>query len=121
MKKIIYIIGFLGSLSLTAGFTFKLLQFPGGNELFITGFLTFLLLFIPWFAIEQYKLAVALPISDRLKIIFGTIAAVIAGLSGLFKLMHWPGADILLMLGAIIFAFGFLPFLFLTMYKKNIS
>jgi hypothetical protein len=31
------------------------------------------------------------------------------------------GADLLLMLGAFVFAFGFLPFYFFTMYKKSIA
>lgn len=121
MKKLMYLIGFIGSLALTAGVTFKLLRMPLGTELFIVGFLTLLLVFIPLLAFDRYKVALSKAISERLKIILGVVAAIITGLSGLFKLMHLQGADLLLMLGAIVFAFGFLPFFFFTMYKKSVS
>lgn len=121
MKKAIYIVGFIGSLTLTAGITFKLLRLMGGSELFITGFLIIFLLFIPLLAIDRYKVAISKAISYKLKIILGTTAAIVTGLSGLFKLMHLQGADLLLMLGAFVFAVGFLPFLFFMMYKKSVS
>lgn len=121
MKKLMYIIGFIGSITLTAGVTFKLLRMPFGTELFTVGFLTLLLIFIPLIAIDRYKVSLSKAISVKLKLILGVVAAVVTGLSGLFKLMHLQGADLLLMLGAFVFAFGFLPFYFFTMYKKSVS
>lgn len=121
MKKLMYLIGFVGSITLTAGAAFKLLRMPFGSELFTVGFLTLLLIFIPLMAIDRYKVSLSKAISEKLKIILGVAAAVITGLSGLFKVMHLQGADLLLMLGAFLFAFGFLPFYFFTMYKKSIS
>lgn len=121
LKKLMYLIGFVGSVSLTMGFAFKLLHMPYGTELSMFGFLTILLIFIPLLAIDRYKVSLSKAISVRLKIILGAVAAGITGLSGLFKLMHLQGADLLLMLGAIIAVFGFLPFYFFTMYKKSIS
>ncbi|MTI31123.1 hypothetical protein [Xanthovirga aplysinae] len=121
MKKLMYLIGFIGSITLTAGVTFKLLRMPFSTELFTVGFLTLLLVFIPLLAIDRYKVTLSKAITVRLKIILGVAAAIITGLSGLFKLMHLQGADLLLMLGSFVFAFGFLPFYFFTMYKKSIS
>lgn len=121
MKKVINSTGFIGSLMLTTGVSLKLLQMSGGSELFITGFLIFFLLFIPSLAIDRYKVAISKAISYKLKIILGTTAAVITGLSGLFKLMHLQGADVLLIFGTFVFAVGFLPFLFFTMYKKSVA
>jgi hypothetical protein len=121
MKKVIYLSGFIGSLTLTAGITFTLLHWPGGSELFIAGWLILFLLFIPLLAMDRYKVAISKAISYKLKIILGTIAAVITGLSGLFKLFHLQGAELLLLCGAFVFAVGFLPFLFFTMYKKSVS
>ncbi|WP_074405784.1 MULTISPECIES: hypothetical protein [Aquimarina] len=121
MKKLMYLIGFIGSITLTAGVTFKLLRMPFGTELFTVGFLTLLLVFVPLIAIDRYKVSLSKSISVKLKIILGIIAAIITGLSGLFKLMHLQGADLLLILGAFIFGFGFLPFYFFTMYKKSVS
>lgn len=121
MKKLMYSIGFLGALCLTAGTAFKLLRFPYAGELFMVGFLTLFLIFIPLLAFDRYKVSLSKAISVRLKIILGAIAAGITGLSGLFKMMHLQGGDLLLMLGAFVFAFGFLPFYFFTMYRKSIA
>ncbi|MEM9987114.1 MAG: hypothetical protein AAF804_18625 [Bacteroidota bacterium] len=121
MKKLMYSIGFLGSLTLTAGVTFKLLRLPYATELFTVGFLTLLLVFIPLLAIDRYKVALSKALSVRLKIILGAVAAGVTGLSGLFKLLHLQGADLLLMLGALVFAFGFLPFYYFTMYQQSVD
>lgn len=120
MKKLMYFIGFIGAVTLAAGITFKLLWYPGANTLFITGFLLLLLIFVPMLAIDRYKVAIARTLSERLKIVLGCVSAVIVGLSGLCKLMHWMGAEVLLLAGTLIFAIGYLPFLFFSMYKKSI-
>lgn len=116
-----YLIGFISSLTLTAGVTFKLLNIPFGTELFTVGFLTTLLIFIPLLAIDRYKVHLSKAISGKIKIISGVVAAIFTGLSVIFKLMHLQGSQFLLILGALIFAFGFLPFYFFTMYKKSVS
>ncbi|WP_109298851.1 hypothetical protein [Aquimarina sp. AU474] len=121
MKKFMYLIGFVGALTLTIGVTFKLLWYPGANKFFTIGFLLLLLVFVPMLTFDKYKVAIAKALSERLKIILGCVSGIIVGLSGLFKFMHWPGAEILLLTGAFIFAIGFLPFLFFTMYKKSIT
>ncbi|WP_299437780.1 hypothetical protein [uncultured Aquimarina sp.] len=121
MKRLMYFIGFIGAVTLAAGITFKILWYPGANKLFITGFLLLLLVFVPMLAFDRYKVAIAKTLSERLKIILGCVSGVIVGLSGLFKLMHWMGAEVLLLAGAFIFAIGYLPFLFFTMYKRSLS
>lgn len=121
MKKLMYSIGFIGAVSLTAGVVFKLLWYPGANALFTIGVVTLFLIFIPLMALDRYKVAISKALSERLKIVLGAIAAILAGITCVFKMLHLQGADILLGLSAIVFTFGFLPFLFFTMYKKSIS
>jgi hypothetical protein len=53
--------------------------------------------------------------------ILGFIAAVIWTTSLLFKLLHWPGAGILLVLGAFMLIFVLLPVVALYFYKKEFS
>ena len=48
MKKFMYLIGFIGSVALTIGVAFKLLHLPGANPLFMIGYLSLLLIFIPF-------------------------------------------------------------------------
>jgi len=121
MKKLMYSIGFIGSVTLTAGIVFKLLNMLFANELFTIGYLTLFLFFIPLLAIDRYKVSLSKAISTRLRIILGVVAAIVTGLSVLFKVMHLQGAEFLLMLGTSVFAFGFLPFFFFNMYKKSVS
>jgi hypothetical protein len=121
MKKLMYTIGFIGAIALTAGVLFTLLRLPGSNQLFMVGYLTLFLIFIPLSAIDRYKVALAKASTERTQIILGVVSAVIGGLAGLFKLMHLQGADLLLLTGALVFALGFLPFFFFTMYKKSVA
>ncbi|ANQ49559.1 hypothetical protein MY04_2185 [Flammeovirga sp. MY04] len=120
MKKLMYLIGLIGAVSLTGGVTFKILHMPYGNEFFMIGFLTLLLLFVPLYTIDKFKVNLSKSISVRLKFILGLVAAVSTGLSGLFKMMHLQGAPMLLLFGAFVFAFGFLPFFFFNMYKSSV-
>lgn len=121
MKKLLYLTGFLGSATLALGATFKLLHLPGANQLYIIGFLVVLLIFVPLLAIEQYKSAFSSALSERWKILLGGAAAVITGVSGIFKLLHLQGADLLLSVGTFVFNVGFLPLFFYSMYKKSSS
>ena len=121
MKKLMYIIGLLSAISLSMGFLFKLLHWPGGGYMATFGFLGFVLLFMPMLAIDRYKLTLNKALSEKLKIILGFTSAAITGLAVLFKTLHLQGADILLVLGIILFSLGFLPFLFFRMYKKSVG
>ncbi|MBQ4820329.1 hypothetical protein [Aquimarina sp. MMG016] len=121
MKKLMYLIGFIGSVVLTVGVTFKLLYYPYANKLLTIGFLLLLLVYVPLLTIDKYKVAIGKALSERLKIILGFTAGILLGLSVLFKVMHFWGAEILLLAGAVIFAVGYLPFLFFTMYKRSIA
>ncbi len=121
LKRVTYGIGFIGAAALTIGITMKLLNYPGANTPFTIGFLVLLLIFVPLSAIDKYKVMIAKALSERLKLILGTLSAIIIGSSGLFKVLHLQGAEMLLMLGSFILLIGFLPFLFFSMYKKSIS
>lgn len=121
MKKIIYAVGLLSAIAISLGWLFTVLHWPGGNDLFNYGFLGFLLLFVPLLAIDRYKVYLGQALSEKLRIILGSLSAVVVGLSLVFKLLHLQGADFLLLGGMLLFTFGFLPFLFFRMYKKSVS
>lgn len=121
MKQITYFIGFIGAFALTAATTFKLLHLPGADQLFIVGYIAFLFIFVPLLAADRFKVEMSKALSEKFKIIMGTVSAIVFGLAGLFKTLHIIGADILLVSGAFLFAAGFLPFYFFTMYKKSVA
>lgn len=121
MKKLMYTIGLMTSISISIGWLFKILNWPGGGDIFTYGFLGFILLFLPMLAIDRYKLNLNRALSEKLRLILGFSSAILIGLATLFKMMHLQGASLLLVLGAVLFAFGFLPFLFFRMYRKSVE
>lgn len=121
MKKVMYAIGLISAAALSLGWMFSLLQWPGGYALFNSGFLGFLMVFIPMISIDQYKFRIKKTISEKFKIVIGAISSLIIGLSFIFKFLHLQGADQILVTGVLAFTFGFLPFLFFNMYKKAVS
>jgi hypothetical protein len=119
MKKLMYAIGFIGAASLSFGSLFKLMHWPGANIMLLSGIILFLLVFVPLWAIDRYKVEISKALSTRLKFIGGVTSAVLVGLSVIFKTLHLQGANVLLVLGVLTFVFAFLPFLFFSLYKKS--
>jgi hypothetical protein len=119
MKRIIYLLGLLTTISMSIGFTFWLLGWPGGHELSTFGFLTFALIFLPVTAYNNLKQRSGRTFADKAKILLGFTSGAVTGVAVFFKMMHYPWVDILLLTGAITFSFGFLPVLFYTLYLKS--
>lgn len=120
MKKVMYSIGLISSMTLSMGWLFSILGWPGGGQLVNYGFFGFALLFVPMLAIDQFKVSINKALSEKLRIILGLLSAVLACVAILFKIFYWKAAGDLMLFGAaVIFIFGFLPFLFFTMYRKS--
>lgn len=117
MKIVVYGVGMFASMAVSIGLTFKLLHWPGADELITYGFIAFTLLFIPLIAI----ISSVVTGFDKTKKFLGLAASVVTGLSVVFKLLHLQGADMLLLAGTFLFSVGYLPFLFYGMYKKSVT
>jgi hypothetical protein len=121
MKKLMYLMGFLGAATLSVGTLFKIMYWPGADMASLIGVIILLLIFMPLWALDRYKYEVSKALSNKLKFFAGILSALIIGLSVVFKVLHLQGASVLLVVGAFIFVFGYLPFLFFSLYKKSIS
>lgn len=121
MKKVMYAIGLLSSICVAIGWFMLLLHLPGARPLFNYGFLALVLIFVPMLAFDRYKVSISQALSERLKIILGFASAFLTGLGVIFKMLHLMGANVIFGVGVIVFAFGFLPFLFFRMYKRSIE
>lgn len=121
MKRIMYFVGLLSAMSFVLGWTFGMMQWPGSYELSIGGFFGFTFLYIPMYLMDYYKMNIQRALSEKLKLGLGVASALAMAVAIIFKLLHLQGADSLLLLGSGIFIFGFLPFLFFTMYKKSVA
>lgn len=122
MKKLMYVIGLATSMSIAMGLMMKLLHMPGGEELVNFGFLGFALLFLPMVTFSRYKSNPGMISYEKFKLIFGFLSATLTGLAVLTKMtMKLEASEILLITGASIFSFGFLPVLFYAMYRRSTS
>lgn len=117
MKILIPVIGLLSSITLSIGLTFKILHWPGADELVIYGFLAFTLVYLPLQVFIKWS---ALNVNvEKLYTLIGLTSGGVTGLSIVFKTLHLQGADLLMLAGAMVFSFGFLPLLFYSMYSRS--
>jgi hypothetical protein len=116
MKKIIYLIGLLSTMAISIGWLFIILHLPGGSEIFNYGFLAFVLIFCPIYILKKLNTERSETLV-RSKYIVGFISAVTSGIAVIFKILHLQGADEILISSFLIFTLGFLPLLFLDIYK----
>jgi len=121
MKRVMYFIGLLSAMTFVLSLLFVMMKWPGTRELSIAGFLGFTLIFIPLYAIDYFKVNIQRALSEKLRLSIGILSAFIVATAIIFKLLHLRGADLLLISGTGLFVFGFLPFLFFSLYKKSIS
>ncbi|WP_370089350.1 hypothetical protein [Ekhidna sp.] len=121
MKRLMYVVGYLFTVTWIAGIAFKLLHLPGAGVLLGVGALGLAFIFIPLFLINRYKNFAREVLSERLKWIFGGVSFLLLVTSITMKFLHLMGAGLMLGLSFLVFGIGFLPFLFFRMYKKSVD
>lgn len=107
MKNKLYYFGIICLLILFIGTMFKMMHWPAAGIIITIGFVLFALVFIPLALINSYKATKEKQKRVLYIISFLCIAVVCAG--ALFKIMHWPGATILMVIGVPMPFVLFLP------------
>ena len=116
MKKIIYINGIICVNLILFGAFFKIVHYPGAAVLLTLGFTIFGLAFVPTALYNNYKNSEGLK-SPVFYIITGfVIDFILMGM--LFKIQHYPGAGLFLMISIPLPFLLFLP-AYLIYYKKQ--
>ena len=121
MKKFMFIIGALSASATVMGLNFRLLHLQGSDTLLTWGQLTFTMIFIPLLAWDRFRMRVYSTRSEKWRWILGVCSACLTGLAILARLFYISDGFFLFVGGAVIFSFGFLPLLFVSMYKKSIA
>jgi hypothetical protein len=120
MKKMMYSIGLVTTISMTMGLMFKILHMPGADQLLDYGFLTFALIFLPMVAVTKFRQNAYQSLFQKLKSLLGWLSAAGVGLAVLLKMaVKFESSELVLMVSVSIFCFGFLPFLFYDLYKGS--
>ena len=118
-KLFIHLSGFVSAFLLALSFLFIIQHWPGTNYLLLTALLTSVLLFLPSFFIHQIKDAE----TNALKIaLIAAFVGAFAYCSGFYlKIMHLPGAGILLLFGIFVLVVFAIPRLVYLHYKNHES
>ena len=112
MKNVMIRSGAFTAICFTAGILFKLMHWPGAAALQLASIAVFSFLFLPILFLFKTK-EVDLR-SQKIIIGIATVFCFMFGMSTLFKLMHWPFANILWLSCLGILLFVFLPLFFFT-------
>ncbi len=110
--------GLISSVIFLLGILFKLMHWPGAGIALVTGLIMLGTLFLPSLIIAK--------ISDdrgegrRAVYLLGLFAGLFYLAGFLFKIMHWPGAGLVILIGLILFAMIFMP-LYVSAHYKNES
>jgi hypothetical protein len=121
MKKFMYVIGLLSAMGISLGMTFRIEHLPGGWEILNYSFLTFGFVFLPLVVYNSYRSPDQRSTLEHWRMLLGFLSGIVTSVAVLFKTLHLPGADMLLLIGVVIFSFTFLPVLFYSLYKKSLS
>ena len=113
----LHITALIGGITFMAGVLFKIMHWPGSALLLMVGYLSLLLLFLPTLLFVKLKSAQ----TKKLKSIYilGIVSLIIFAFSNMFKMFHWPGASVLMIVGAVLLIGLFLPLYTWQMFKME--
>lgn len=110
MKKIMLASGIASAVLITVGIVFKFMQWPGASANIVLGVSTFSLVFLPLVFLLKAKENNTL--RDRVIYALGITPGILLSMAILFKLMYWPGANVMGLAALIITGGVFLPVYF---------
>jgi len=110
----VYILGFIASLVFSLGVLFKVQHWPGASIMLTLSIVTGLVLFLPTLLFVKLRQT---PSRSKTRVYIILYVAILIHFAGaFFKIMHWPGASIMILLGnSILFLFA------VPMYLVNVS
>lgn len=112
MKKTMIVSGGLSVAILTAGVILKFLHLPGAAVLLVTGIFILSFVFLP--VMFTLRIKEKQETSNRIVTVIGSVSAMLITLGTLFKVMHWPGANVMCMLALLLMIFVFIPVYFFS-------
>jgi len=117
MKNTMKISGVIAPIIMAFGSLFKIEHWPGASILLVLGFFLLSFVFLPSAIYVSYK-----EVSNRANKwthfmgFFGTFFMTVGFL---FKLNHWPGAEIAMLLGFILISLVFLPMVMINKFREK--
>jgi hypothetical protein len=116
MKVAASITGFVGSILVLIGVLFKTMYWPGASISFVLGGAIIGLTFLP--LLLGVKMKEVQTTSQKTGVLVGILAAILFLFGVMFKVMHWPFANILINSSIAICCLIFLPLRFVRAYQQ---
>lgn len=115
MKKTLKISGVTSIILILLGVIFKSMHWPGAGIAVVLGLGFFSLVFIPLNIVLKFKDNQEQ--SNKTILTIGMLTASVATIGVLFKIMHWPYANILMFSSLLVFMIIFIPIYFIVKYR----
>lgn len=116
MKKLIYLTGFLATTSILLGFVFRTLHWPGAAWIMLFGHAALFISMLSMLFRKRSTNSTMATIRSYTGIISGMLIAV----GGMFKIMHWPTANIQMVIGMFLLLTVVVPAYFWQLYKSEL-
>ena len=116
MRRTLKVTGVISVFLCIAGAIFKFNHWPGAGILILLSLGFFGLVFIPLNIILKFK--DEKEGTNKFLITFGLILGMLITIGFLFKVMHWPFANVMVFSSLGLFAFLFIPVYFLTRFRN---
>ncbi len=116
MKKTMLVSGVVAASFLTLGIILKFLHMPGAAVGIVLGIGIISFMFLP--LLFLLKIKEQKETKDKVLIGLGTFAGILMALGILFKIMFWPGANMMALTSLLILLFVFLPVYFFTGFRN---
>nr|WP_294859675.1 hypothetical protein [uncultured Fluviicola sp.] len=116
MKKTVNISGLLAAVLTLMGSVLKVFHLPGAGAAFILGIASFSLIFLPLMIALKFRDEGTK--TDKLVLSFGFLVGIVTSLGFLAKMLHWPGANMLMLTGLVSFTFVYVPLYFFTRVRR---
>lgn len=120
MKRIIYGTGFISAFLISMGIMFKYLHWPGASVMLFSGF-SALIVTVSALLIHSMAYMKKYNTGYKVRIIAGFTAAMFISVGSMFKILHYPTANMQMVLGMTILNLVFLPLFFYQLYKQAIA
>ncbi|MEJ6582481.1 MAG: hypothetical protein QNL61_08570 [Crocinitomicaceae bacterium] len=116
MKKIMKISGIATVFFTIMGAVLKTMHLPGAGMAIVLGGFTFSLIFLPLLIAIKFKDEESKV--DKAVFSFGFLIAIILSAGLIFKIMHWPFANVMMLSSTVVFTFVYVPVYFFTRVRR---
>ena len=117
MKNFTYLFGLTSALLCIVGALFKRMHWPGASILITAGIFFVVAVFLPLYFYINHRQQ--LEKKNPVYAIVGYLTLALLLVGALFKVMHWPGAGVMLQVGTGFLLIGFVPLYVVNAFQRG--